>query len=88
MVTVVKSRIIKIGNSQGIRIPKLFLDQSDLGPEVELVLDQDQITVRPSRHVRDRWDNAFQAMSEQGDDALLDGDMPASTAWDEDEWAW
>ena len=45
MPTVVKTRIVKIGNSQGIRIPKLLLEQSNLGEEVELELEQDQIIV-------------------------------------------
>ncbi len=32
----VKMRIIKIGNSQGIRIPKVLLDQAKLGDEIEM----------------------------------------------------
>ena len=74
MSTVIKSRIVKIGNSQGIRIPKLLLEQSNLGEEVELVLQEDQIVVRPIHYVRHGWEEAFKAMSEQGDDELLDGD--------------
>jgi antitoxin MazE len=88
MSTVIKSRIVKIGNSQGIRIPKLLLEQSNLGEEVELVLQEDQIVVRPIHHVRHGWEEAFKAMSEQGDDELLDGDALASTVWDEEEWEW
>ena len=48
MNTVVKSRIVKIGNSQGVRIPKLLLDQVDWGKEVELTLQQDRIVIRPA----------------------------------------
>ncbi len=46
MSTVVKTRLIKIGNSQGIRIPKLLLEQSRIGEEVELKLERNQIVVR------------------------------------------
>jgi antitoxin MazE len=88
MSTVIKSRIVKIGNSQGIRIPKLLLEQSNLGEQVELVLQQDQIVVRPSQHVRHGWEQAFRAMAEQGDDELLDGEALPAPAWDEDEWEW
>jgi antitoxin MazE len=88
MSTVVKSRIVKIGNSQGIRIPKLLLEQANLGEEVELELQQDKIIVRPVHHVRHRWEEAFQAMAERCDDELLDGDVLASTVWDEEEWEW
>jgi antitoxin MazE len=86
MSTVIKSRIVKIGNSQGIRIPKLLLEQSNLGEEVELVLQADQIVVRPIHRVRHGWEEAFKVMSEQGHDELLDGDALVSTDWDEEEW--
>jgi antitoxin MazE len=88
MAAVIKSRIIKIGNSQGIRIPKLLLEQTSLGEEVELVLEEDQIIVRPVQHVRQGWEEAFKAMGEQGDDELLEGEGLVSSDWDEEEWEW
>ena len=88
MPAVVKTRIVKIGNSQGIRIPKLLLDQTDLGEEVELELRGDQIVVRPAYRARHNWEDQFKAMAEQGDDKLLDGDVVIPTAWDEEEWEW
>ncbi len=88
MPTVLKTRIVKIGNSQGIRIPKVFLEQTRLGDEVELELQADQIVIRPARRTREGWDTAFQTMAEQGDDQLLDRDMLPATTWDEDEWTW
>jgi antitoxin MazE len=88
VVAVIKSRIVKIGNSQGVRIPKLLLEQSNLGEEVELVLQEDQIIVRPVQHVRQGWEEAFKAMSERGNDELLDADALAPTSWDEEEWEW
>jgi hypothetical protein len=27
-------------------------------------------------------------MAARGDDALLDGDLPPQSAWDQDEWEW
>lgn len=88
MAAVIKSRIVKIGNSQGIRIPKLLLEQTSLEDEVELVLEEDQIIVRPVQHVRQGWEEAFEAMGEQGDDELLDAGAPVSNGWDEEEWEW
>lgn len=52
MPTVVKTRIIKIGNSQGIHIPKRLLDQTNLEGEVELELQRDQIVIRPAHRAR------------------------------------
>jgi len=88
MNTVLKTRIVKIGNSQGVRIPKLFLEQTRLGDEVELELQADQIVIRPARRTREGWDTAFHTMAEQGDDQLLDRDVLSATTWDEDEWTW
>lgn len=88
MSTVVKTRIVKIGNSQGVRIPKLLLEQTNLGEEVELELQDDRIVVRPASQARRDWGEAFRAMAERGDDALLDSEILLPTIWDEDEWEW
>ena len=50
-----RTRIIRIGNSQGIRIPKKLLAQSGLGPEVELEVQDQQIVIRGTRHPREGW---------------------------------
>jgi antitoxin MazE len=83
-----KGRVIKIGNSRGIRIPKLLLDQADLGEEVELELRGDEIVIRPARGARHDWADRFRAMAAQGDDRLIDADAPTTTVWDEGEWEW
>ena len=88
MTSVVRSRIIKIGNSQGIRIPKVLLEQAHLGDEVELELGSQGIVIRSIQSARSGWDKAFQAMAEQGEDELFDGDELLVTVWDEDEWEW
>ena len=88
MPTIVKTRIVKIGNSQGIRIPKILLEQSALGEEVELSLEAEQIVIRSARSVRKGWEDAFQSMRALGDENLLDGETPLPTAWDEEEWVW
>jgi antitoxin MazE len=83
-----KARIIRIGNSQGVRIPKVMLEQSRLGEEVELDVKGDQIIIRSVHNTREGWDEAFARMSEAGDDRLLDEPMSVLTSWDEDEWEW
>jgi len=88
MSNAVRTRIIKIGNSQGIRIPKLLLEQSNLGEEVELELEEDQIVIRPVRPVRHGWGEAFKAMHESGEDDLLDSETLTPGTWDEEEWEW
>ena len=68
----VKTRIIKIGNSQGIRIPKPVLKQLGFTEEVELEILPDQLIVRSPHLVRHDWEEQFKAMAEAGDDQLLD----------------
>ena len=83
-----KTRIIKIGNSQGIRIPKVLLEQSGLGAEVELEVQDTQIIIRPVERLRQAWEEAFRSMAEHADDQLLDEDVTGQSRWDEDEWQW
>ncbi len=83
-----RARIIKIGNSQGIRIPKLILEQTKLGEEVELEAQAGQITIRSALAPRQGWEAAFRAMAQHGDDRLLDGETGSLTQWDETEWQW
>ena len=83
-----RTRIIKIGNSQGVRIPKLFLEQSRLREEVEMEAQEDQIILRAVTRPRQGWEEAFRAMAEQGDDQLLDDDLSGQSQWDQQEWQW
>lgn len=83
-----KTRIVKIGNSQGVRIPKLLLERSNLAEEVELEAEDNRIIIRSMKQPRQDWERAFRAMAERGDDALLDKDLLTHTRWDEDEWQW
>ena len=84
----VKTRIIRIGNSQGIRIPKPILEQLGFTDEVELEVLPDQLVVRSVHQPRQQWDEYFEAMAEAGDDQLLDDAPLALTEWEESEWEW
>lgn len=83
-----RTRIVKIGNSQGIRIPKLLLERSNLAEEVELEAEDNRIIIRSTKQPRQEWEHAFRLMAERGDDSLLDSVLPAQTQWDDDEWQW
>jgi antitoxin MazE len=81
-----KSRIVRIGNSRGIRIPKPLIDQTGLEDDVEIVVRGNTLVIIPANPPRAGWAEAFKAMAEQGDDRLVD--EPRPTRWDEDEWQW
>jgi len=84
----VRTRIIKIGNSRGIRIPKALLEHAGLSEEVELEAQQNQVVIRAVGRPRRGWEEAFRAMAEHGDGQLVDADLTGRTPWDEEEWEW
>jgi len=88
MAGAIKSRVIRIGNSQGIRIPKPLMEQAGLSDEVELEAQDGQLIVRPARKVREGWEESFRLMALNGDDQLLDEEVLTLTEWEEKEWQW
>jgi antitoxin MazE len=82
-----KTRIIRIGNSRGVRIPKLYLEQSRLGEQVLLEVQNNEIVIRSARPPREGWAEAFKSMAARGEDELLDEGF-SHTSWDEEEWEW
>ena len=83
------TKVVKIGNSRGIRIPKSFIEQSGIKNEVELEVKDDRIIIRTLSDVRKNWNLAFQKMSRNNDDILLDQDSFSNqSSWDNEEWIW
>jgi antitoxin MazE len=81
-----KARIVKIGNSRGIRIPKTLLDEADLPEEVELHAQPGLLVIQAVRRPRRGWAAAARRMRTYSDDRLLDGSTP--TTFERDEWEW
>ncbi len=81
-----KTRIIRIGNSRGIRVPKGLLEQAQLPEEVELQAEHGQLIVRAAQGPRAGWAAAAKAMHAQGDDQLLDAQI--RTRFDVKDWQW
>jgi antitoxin MazE len=83
---VTRTRIIRIGNSKGIRVPKMLLEHAQLPDEVELHAEQGRLIVRPARRARAGWADAAKAMHARGEDELVDS--PTATEFDDTEWQW
>ena len=81
-----KTRIIRIGNSRGIRVPKVLLDQAQLPEEVELHAERGRLVVQAARRPRFGWERAAQRMHARGEDGLLD--EQTTTRFDEESWQW
>jgi antitoxin MazE len=86
MQPVMRARVVRIGNSRGIRIPKVWLEQLGLKDEVEMAVHKDGLLIRRPSHARQGWAQAFQAMAASKDDQMLD--QPHTDPWDAEEWEW
>jgi antitoxin MazE len=84
----VKSGIVKMGNSKGIRITEPILEQLALGKKVEPSVRGDRLVIRPGKRPRNDWEERFERMAAHGDDHLLDEEALSLTASDKDDWQW
>ena len=81
-----KSRIVQIGNSRGIRLPKVLIEEAQLEEEVELEAEPGRIVIRSGTRPRAGWAAAARRMRERDEDRLLDPTTP--TRFDGKEWKW
>lgn len=81
-----KTRLIRIGNSRGVRIPKPLLEQAGLEDEVQLRVVEDGIVIEAARAPRAGWADAAKLVRKRGEDGLLE--PPTPTHFDETEWNW
>ncbi len=90
MGTAIRTHIVRIGNSQGIRLPKALIEQAGLTAEseVEVAVEDNALVIRAAHQPREGWDAMFQAMAAADDDTLLDSSAPSTTTWDATEWEW
>ena len=81
-----KAKIIAIGNSKGLRLPKVLLEQLGIEEEVSLEISNNGLLIRAVGGVRFDWAQAFMEMARKNDDGLLD--LSSSSQWDDKEWEW
>jgi len=81
-----RTKTVRIGNSRGIRLPKLLLDQAQLPGEVELRAEPGRLVVSAAQRPRTGWAEAAPAMRAGGKGSLLD--EPVATRFDDKEWRW
>jgi antitoxin MazE len=86
MKTLVRSKLVRIGNSRGVRIPKPLLEQAGLEDEVDILVQGDKLIIQSSRKPRQDWEAHFSSMAKNSGDRLLDELTP--TEWDDTEWTW
>ena len=80
-----KTKLVRIGNSRGIRLPKPLIEEAGLEEDVQLEVRGRSLVVRPASSTRAGWAEAAAALARTNDD-LLDGVV--ATTFDQTEWRW
>lgn len=83
-----KTRLIRIGNSRGIRIPKPLLDEAGLEDEVEIKLKNKSLVIRRAKKPREGWAESAAEMAKHGDEHVWKEGELLTNSWDEEEWQW
>jgi antitoxin MazE len=81
-----KTRLVRIGNSRGVRLPKAVIAQAGLTEEVELDVRDGAVVIARATSPRSGWADAARQMRKRDEDRLLD--PPTSSRFDEKEWQW
>ena len=84
----IKVKIIRIGNSKGIRLSKSLIDQYNMKDELLLETKKDSIVIHPIKNPRAGWEKSFEKMRLKSDDELLDKGSELESEWDKEEWQW
>lgn len=82
---VMRTPLIRIGNSRGVRIPKAIIEACGLTEEVELSVEPGRLVVTPVEHPRAGWEERFAAAKVEKDDDLADDVV---NSFDDHEWTW
>lgn len=85
------TKLIQIGNSHGVRLPKNVIEKIGLTGDLVLEVREGEVVLKPKKHPRDEWDAGYKLMLERGGDRLSDDDkawLDLPTKFDDDEWEW
>lgn len=82
----ITTRIVRIGNSRGIRVPKVLLEQAALPDDVEIHAEAGRLVVTAAKAPRAGWAAAAKAMHAAADDTIVDAPVP--TRFDRADWKW
>jgi antitoxin MazE len=82
-----RTELVQIGNSRGIRIPKPIIEQCGFGETVEVRVERGHLIVSPERRARQGWGEAFRASGHAGEDEIL-LESAAANEFDRKDWRW
>ena len=81
-----KAKLVSIGNSRGVRLPKTMIEQANLSEEIDIQVKDGAVIITSSSEVRKGWAEAAKFQHQINEDDLID--KPTPTQFDKDEWEW
>jgi antitoxin MazE len=81
-----KAKLVQIGNSRGVRLPKPMIEEAGLKEDVDLHVHEGTIVIRPIGIARLGWAESARRLHSRAEDALLEPALP--TRFDKTEWQW
>jgi len=82
----VKAKLVPIGNSCGVRLPKCMIEEADLGEEVDIHVHEGAIIITSIKSPRAGWAKSARLMHEREEDQLID--PQTDTEFGKAEWDW
>lgn len=82
-----KTKLINIGNSQVIEIPKILLAKWAEVDTVEIQIEDHHLIIYPITKPRQNWEKQFEKLSPNPQDELLINNDIIND-WDQQEWQW
>ncbi len=81
-----KAKLIPIGNSREVRLPKPLIKEAGLQSEVDIHVRDGAVIITSTKSPRFGWEEAAKLLRERQGDRLLD--QPTSTHFDQTAWTW
>jgi antitoxin MazE len=86
---VIMTTLIKIGNSQGVRIPKAIIEQAQLSDKkLEFKIIDDGLLIQPVKQPRQGWKEQFDKTSKLKESDYSNQEWLDAPLADTEEWEW
>ncbi len=81
--------LIRIGNSQGVRIPKAIIEQAQLeDKELRFKVIEDGLLIQPLKKPRDGWKEAFDKALQFRESGEKDQEWLDAPLSSDEDWEW
>ncbi|MCD6534978.1 MAG: AbrB/MazE/SpoVT family DNA-binding domain-containing protein [Deltaproteobacteria bacterium] len=81
--------LVRIGNSQGVRIPKAIIEQAQLeNKELEFKIIDDGLLIHPIKNPREGWKKQFDKATELQELSAVDQEWLDTPLSSDEGWEW